>query len=342
MTETDLNLAAVCAYIAGALPGFDEDLEVSKFATGQSNPTYLLKGSDRAFVLRRKPPGKLLKSAHAVEREFRVQKALSDTGVPVPTMHILCEDSTVIGTPFYIMDHVPGRNFDDPRLNDLPLLHRQGTMTEMNRVLAALHNVDVEEVGLADYGPPGDYFARQLTRWSSQYAATKTDAIPAMDQLIDQLGRALPEDDGQRSLVHGDYRLDNLIFSEDGSTCRAVLDWELSTLGHPFADLAGVIMQWQMPPGSEGRGLAGVDRGAQGLMSDEEFVATYCENRGIAQIANFGFYLAFSFFRMAAILQGVRKRAMEGNASNPEKAIKLGRYVPEFASSGLRALSEAR
>ncbi|TNJ46879.1 phosphotransferase family protein [Phaeobacter sp. B1627] len=339
--SNDLDLDAVARYVAGRLPGFDDQLSAEKFAVGQSNPTFLLKAGSHRYVLRRKPLGNLLKSAHAVDREFRVQSALQDTSVPVPKMHLLCQNEGVIGSEFYIMAHVPGRSFDDPRLPELPVATRRGPMDEMNRVLAALHDIDVNAVGLADFGPPGDYFARQLGRWSKQYKASEIKDIPAMDMLIARLGNSLPKDDGQRTLVHGDYRIDNMIFSPDGTTCRAVLDWELSTIGHPFADLAAVIMQWRMPVGPEGRGLAGVDRDAEGLMSDQAFITAYCERRGIDQIDNFGAYVGFSFFRMAAILQGVLKRALDGNASNPEHAVKLGRLVPEFAQAGLNALDQS-
>ena len=208
----------------------------------------------------------------------------------------------------------------------------------MNRVLAALHMVDVDAVGLSDYGPPGNYFERQVGRWSKQYRASETETIPAMDQLMQNLAARMPEDDGQRTLVHGDYRIDNMMFSKTGTNCIAVLDWELSTIGHPYADLASVIMQWQMPAGTEGRGLAGIDRAALGLPTDQEFIAAYCKRRGLDGIDDFGFYLAFCFFRMAGIIQGVLKRALDGNASNPERAMKVGAYVPMFAERGLQAL----
>ncbi len=221
------------------------------------------------------------------------------------------------------MEHVVGRNFSDPVMGDISPAERGAVIEEMSRVLAALHDVKIGEVGLEDYGPQGNYFARQLGRWSKQYRASEVEPIDDMDALIAALDADLPEDDGQSGLVHGDYRIDNMIFAPDGAACRAVLDWELSTLGHPYADLAGVIMQWQMPPGREGRGLAGVDRAALGLPSDAEFIDRYCARRSLAGIDRFGYYLAFSFFRMAAILQGVRKRGLDGNASNPEHARKI-------------------
>ncbi|MEP5158609.1 phosphotransferase family protein, partial [Sulfitobacter pontiacus] len=318
--------------------GFEGPLEVSKFQAGQSNPTFLLKTPSRNYVLRRKPPGVLLKSAHAVDREFRVQKALQDTEVPVSKMHLLCEDDDVIGSAFYIMDHIDGRNFMDPRMPDMDKAGRAGVIDEMNRVLAALHEVDIDAVGLSDYGPPGNYYERQVARWTKQYRASETEDLPAMNQLIEKLTASIPADDGQRTLVHGDYRIDNMMFEKDGTKCLAILDWELSTIGHPYADLAAVIMQWQMPAGTEGRGFGGVDRAALGVPSDAEFIAKYCERRGLAGIDNFGFYLAFCFFRMAGIIQGVLKRALDGNASNPERAMKVGAYVPVFAENGLKAL----
>ena len=336
-TQT-LDIPKVSAYLEKHLEGFEGPLEVSKFQAGQSNPTFLLKTPSRNYVLRRKPPGVLLKSAHAVDREFRVQKALQDTDVPVSKMHLLCEDDDVIGSAFYIMDHIDGRNFMDPRMPDMDKAGRAGVIDEMNRVLAALHEVDIDAVGLSDYGPPGNYYERQVARWTKQYRASETEDLPAMNKLIEKLTASIPADDGQRTLVHGDYRLDNMMFEKDGTKCLAILDWELSTIGHPYADLAAVIMQWQMPAGTEGRGFGGVDRAALGVPSDAEFIAKYCERRGLAGIDNFGFYLAFCFFRMAGIIQGVLKRALDGNASNPERAMKVGAYVPVFAENGLKAL----
>lgn len=339
MTDTQtLDEAAVHAYLTEKLPGFEGPMAVTKFQGGQSNPTFMLKTPAHSYVLRRKPPGILLKSAHAVDREFRVQKALAGSDVPVSKMHLLCEDDSVIGSMFYIMDHVEGRNFNEPAMPDVSSEDRGKIVNEMNRVLAALHTVDIDAVGLTDYGPKGNYFERQVGRWSKQYRASETDRIPAMDQLMDALVGEQPEDDGQRTLVHGDYRLDNMIFDAEGTDCRAVLDWELSTIGHPFADLAAVIMQWQLPTGSEGRGMGGLNRAEYGLPSDEDFIAAYCARRGLNGIDNFGYYLGFTFFRMAAIIQGVLKRALDGNASNPERAMKVGAFVPVFAQHGLDAL----
>ncbi|MBL4626811.1 MAG: phosphotransferase family protein [Roseicyclus sp.] len=334
---TPAELAAAAEWL-GVNIGLQGVVRATKFTGGQSNPTYLIEAAERAVVLRRKPAGKLLKSAHAVEREYRVQKALWGTDVPVTRVLALCEDTQVIGSPFYVMEHVVGRGFDDPQLPDIEKSEKLSYYNEMGRVLAVIHQVDVTSVDLSDYGPQGNYFRRQIDRWSGQYRASETGALAAMDRLIAALDRACPDDDGRVTLVHGDYRIDNLIFAPDGPGISAVLDWELSTLGHPFADIAAVIMQWQMPTGDQGRGLRGVDRAAAGLPSDEAFVATYCERMGLKQIDNFGFYVAFGFFRMAAILQGVKKRAMDGTASDPERGRRLGEFVPLYAEAGLEAL----
>ena len=336
-TAQTLDTDAVARWLSAHMPGFEGPVRAEKFDTGQSNPTFRLTTLSGRYVLRRKPPGQLLKSAHAVEREFRVQRALAGTGVPVPRMHVLCEDDAVIGSAFYVMEEVRSRNFDDPRLPGLSPEERDAVVGEMARVLAAIHSVDVDAVGLSDYGPSGNYYRRQIDRWTKQYRASETERVPTMDELIDWLDRNAPADDGRRTLVHGDYRIDNMLFAPDAPRCAAVLDWELSTLGHPFADLAAVVMQWRRPPGPEGRGLAGVDRAALGLPSDEDFVADYCGRMGLPGIDRFGFCLAFAFFRMGAILQGVKRRALDGNASNPERALRVGAYVPEFAAQGLEA-----
>ncbi|GAB2184762.1 phosphotransferase family protein [Roseibium sp. LAB1] len=335
--NTDLDLIALTSWLEQNLPGLKGPLKADKFNRGQSNPTFRLRSASGDYVLRRKPPGVLLKSAHAVDREFKVQKALAGSDVPVARMHVLCEDEDVIGSAFYVMDLVRGRNFDDPRLPDVDAETRRGIYDEMNRVLAAIHATDLEACGLTDFGPAGNYYRRQIDRWTKQYRASETGTIRAMDELIAWLDVNVPEDDGRRTLVHGDYRIDNLLFAEDGPACVAVLDWELSTIGHPFADLAALIMQWQRPPGTEGRGLAGVDRKPLGIPQDQDFIDAYCARTGLAGIPEFGFYLAFAFFRMGAILQGVKKRALDGNASNPELGLKLGASVPDYAAGGLNA-----
>ncbi|MCR9109179.1 phosphotransferase family protein [Marivita sp. XM-24bin2] len=335
--STRFDTGAVEAWMMANVPGFHGPISVEKFATGQSNPTFKLTAASGTYVLRRKPPGQLLKSAHAVDREFRVQGALADTDVPVAQMRAFCEDDSVIGSMFYIMDYVDGRTFVDPRLPDVGIDDRRAIFDEMNRVLAAIHSVDLGFAGLTDYGPQGNYYQRQIDRWTKQYRASETETIPDMDALISWLQENVPDDDGQVTLVHGDYRIDNLLFAPDASNCVAVLDWELSTLGHPYADLAAVIMQWALPPGDAGRGLAGVDRAVLGLPEDEAFIEAYCVRMGLPGIDRFGFYLAFCFFRMASILQGVKRRALDGNASNPARALELGAFVPTFAKGGLDA-----
>ena len=334
------DVVAVAAWVDGRLPGFDKTMRAEKFAGGQSNPTFRLDTAAGPYVLRRKPGGTLLRSAHAVEREFRVQAALAGTDVPVARMHLLCEDADVIGAPFYLMGHVEGRAFDDPRLAEAARDERGGIVGAMAATLAAIHSVDFDAAGLGDYGPDGDYYARQIDRWTRQYRASETGAVAPMEALIEWIGDNRPPDDGRRRLVHGDYRIDNLLFAPDAPRVAAVLDWELSTLGHPFADLAAVLMQWRMPPGPDGRGLAGVDRAARGLATDAAFVDAYRARAGLAEVPRLGFHVAFAAFRMAAILQGVKRRGLDGNASDPARAASLGAMVPAFAEVGLAAADE--
>ncbi len=338
MTDAQtLDIEAVSVWIEANAPGHAGPVTAQKFPTGQSNPTFRLTTPQGPLVLRRKPPGKLLKSAHAVDREYRVQSALAATAVPVAQMIAYCDDPAVIGSEFYLMEHVQGRHFNEPHLPELSHSERAPMFDEMNRVLAAIHNVDLAATGLEDFGRAGNYYRRQIDRWTTQYRASETETIEAMDALITWLDTHVPEDDGQICLTHGDYRLDNMLFAPNAPRITAVLDWELSTLGHPYADLAQVIMQWQRPPGPEGRGLAGLDRAAHGLPEDQAFIDAYCARRNIPGIPDFGFYLAFANFRMAGILQGVKKRALDGNASNPEKGLQLGRLVPGLAQAGLEA-----
>ncbi len=336
-----LDPDAVERYLTAHVPGFRGPITVEKTPSGQSNPTFILTAASGRYVLRRKPPGELLKSAHAVDREFRVQSALVGSDVPVARMLTLCEDEDVIGSMFYVMECVDGDVHFDPRLPGFDNEARAAMFDDMNRVLAALHDVDVDAVGLADFGRPGSYFSRQLSRWTKQYRASETEAIPDMDALISWLEANLPEDDGITTLVHGDYRIDNLIYDRRTPRVLAVLDWELSTLGHPFSDLAYQCMQWRMPVGEEGRGFGGEDRTTLGIPSEDAYVARYCERRGLTGIPIFGFCVAFSFFRMAAIVQGVKKRGLDGNASNPERAARMGVYVPVFAAKGAEAAQDA-
>ncbi|MGB6119716.1 MAG: phosphotransferase [Mesorhizobium sp.] len=337
-----LDADALGPYLAENIAGFGKLTEITKFNAGQSNPTYLIASTGGKYVLRAKPPGELLKSAHQVDREYRVMKALASTPVPVPKMLHLAGDDSPIGRQFFVMEYLDGRIFWDPALEELASNDmRAKVFDEMNRVLAALHDVDVNAAGLGDYGKPGNYFERQLGRWTSQYRASETEKIDAMDRLINWLEQNVPADDGVVSLVHGDYRLDNMMFARDSETVIALLDWELSTLGHPFADLAYQCMQWRLPYVSGFRGLGGIDRKALGIPTEEEYVARYCERRNLPRIDGWTFYLAFSFFRLAAILQGVYKRALDGNASNPEKARTYGKAVAQIARAAVDTIDAA-
>ena len=301
-----------------------------KFPTGQSNPTYLIDAASGRYVLRRKPPGKLLKMAHMIEREFRVLKALEGVGYPAPRALALCEDEGVIGTAFYLMTFVDGRVLWDPALPELKREDRRPIYDAMNEGLAQLHSIVAAAAGLADYGKPGSYFARQYQRWTDQYRASETARIEDMERLIAWLADKVPPDDGHVALVHGDWRIDNMIFEASSPRLLAVLDWELSTLGHPFADLAYQCMQWRLPAGRY-RGLGGVDRAANGLPTEAEYVEAYRQRLGLKEIPNWTFLIAFSFFRSIAIHQGVYKRALDGNASSPERARKVGAAVPVMA-----------
>jgi aminoglycoside phosphotransferase (APT) family kinase protein len=325
------DLGALGAYLEAHIDGFRDLQAADKFGTGQSNPTYHLKAATGEYVLRAKPPGELLKSAHQVDREYRVMHALSGSDVPVPRMYHLADGENPLGRMFFVMDYLEGRIFWDPSLPELQKPERAAIYDGMNQTLAALHKVNVKAVGLADYGPPGNYFARQTDRWIKQYKASVLEPNAHMDRLMDWLLAEMPEDNDQPSLVHGDYRLDNMMFAPDGPKVIALLDWELSTLGHPLADLAYQCMQWRLPYQAGMRGLGGLDRTDLGIPEEAEYVATYCDRRGIPEIGNWNFYVAFSFFRLAAILQGVVRRAHDGNASNPERAREMAKAVPILA-----------
>ncbi len=334
-----LDAEVLGPYLEANVDGFSDLVDIEKFADGQSNPTFRVRARSGVYVLRRQPPGKLLKSAHAVDREYRVLAALADTDVPVARVHHLCEDRDVIGSMFYVMEFCDGRILWDSAIPEVGKAERSAIYDEMNRVLAALHRVDIDKAGLTDFGKPGSYFERQYDRWSSQYRASELRRIDAMESLMSWLGENLPHDDGRVSLVHGDYRLDNMIFDASEPRVIALLDWELSTLGHPFADVGYQCMQLRMPAriGSIS-GLRGKDLDALGIPTEDEYVARYCERMGIDGIENFGFYVAFSFFRLAAIIQGVAKRARDGNASN-KNAAQMGEYVEPMAELALEAIT---
>ncbi|MFD1986007.1 phosphotransferase family protein [Mesorhizobium newzealandense] len=336
-----LDQAALAPYLEANISGFSGLLSIEKFKSGQSNPTYLLTAASGRYVLRAKPPGQLLKSAHQVDREFTVMKALAGSAVPVPRMLHLSAEVSPIGRMFYVMDFLDGRIFWDPALPEARDNEERAAIYDaMNATLAALHDIDVAAAGLGDFGRPGNYFERQLARWTSQYRASETGTVADMDRLIAWLETHRPADDGRVSLVHGDYRLDNLIFAPDRPQVLAVLDWELSTLGHPFADIAYQCMQWRLPHASGFRGLGGIDRRSLGLPSEADYVAAYCRRRGLTGIGNWTFFLAFSFFRLAAICQGVFRRALDGNASNPEKAKTYGEAVKLLSHLAVKLLDK--
>ena len=339
MDANALDPAVLAPYLERHVPGLRGLRAVTKFNAGQSNPTYLLDAETGRYVLRAKPPGQLLKSAHQVDREFRVMQALAGTAVPVPrVLHLAPEDSP-IGRMFYVMTFVEGRIFWDPALPEaIDTDERAAIYDAMNATLAELHDIDAGTIGLADFGRPGSYFERQLQRWTSQYRASETDVVADMDGLIAWLEANVAPDDGRVGLVHGDYRLDNMIFAHGAPRIVAVLDWELSTLGHPFADLAYQCMQWRLPHASGFRGLAGLDRRSLGLPSEEAYVEAYCRRRNIGAIGHWTFFLAFSFFRLAAICQGVYRRALDGNASNPQKARTYGNAVKLLAGLAARLI----
>ncbi len=339
MSAFDLDTEKLAAYLEANVEGFKGPLSAEKFAGGQSNPTYLIESPSGRYVLRRKPPGNLLASAHAVDREFRVMKALAPTAVPVPTMRVLCDDDSVIGSMFYLMDFIEGDIFWNAALPDHSKGQRTAIYDNMNRVLAELHNVDVDAAGLGDYGKPGNYYERQIGRWTKQYRASETERIDDMETMIEWLAANRPEDDGQVCLAHGDFRLDNMMFEKGGTEVVALLDWELSTLGHPFADLAYQCMQWRIASDAAIPGLGDIDRSALGIPTEAEYVQRYCERRGIAAIDNWNFYLVFSFFRLAAILQGVLKRAIDGNASS-QKALDYGAMVKPLAALGVGLIDQ--
>jgi len=335
VAELGFEIAPLAAWLAGNVEGFRGPLQVERFAGGQSNPTYRLTAPSGRYVLRKKPAGVLLPSAHAVDREHRVMTALRDTPVPVPRTFGYCDDPTVIGTPFFVMDCVEGRIFWDPALPELAAADRAALWDDVNRVVAALHRVDFAAVGLADYGRPGNYYERQIARWTRQYRASEGEPIAAMDQLIAWLPEHVPPGD-ETAIVHGDLRLDNLIVHPSEPRIVAVLDWELSTLGHPLADFAYHVMTWRLGA-DEFRGMAGKDIAALGIPSEQAYVAKYCARVGREQIdhATWEFALAFSMFRLAAILQGIARRAADGTASSSE-AVAAGRRARPIAEVAWR------
>jgi aminoglycoside phosphotransferase (APT) family kinase protein len=334
----EFDTAALERWMVAHMPAFRGPLTVEQFTGGQSNPTFCVTAPSGRYVLRRKPMGVLLKSAHAVDREYRVMTALHGIGFPVPHTHALCLDDAVIGSAFFVMDYVEGRLFWDPTLPGLAPTERAAIYDAMNATVAALHRVDYGAIEFGDYGRPGNYFARQLDRWSKQYRASETTPIPAMDRLIEWLPANIPPGD-ETTIVHGDMRLDNMLFHPTEPRVLAVIDWELSTLGHPLGDFAYQLMAWRLEPDIF-RGLAGIDLAARGIPDEVSYVAAYCRRTGRAGIAHLDYYLAYNMFRLAAILQGIAKRALDGTASNAD-AHDTGARARRVAEAGLIQMEHA-
>lgn len=314
-------------WLAGTVADYAGPLTVFQFKGGQSNPTYRLDTPERSYVLRRKPFGPLLPSAHAVDREFKVISALHAAGFPVAKAYGLCEDAAVIGSAFYVMEMVEGRILWDARLPELPKAERRAIFEAEIDTLAKLHSYDPVAIGLGDYGKPGNYFERQISRWTKQYRASEIDPIEEMDRLIAYLPQSIPQGETRVSVVHGDYRLDNIVFDAGSPRIRAVLDWELSTLGDPLADITYFLMSWSMPP--DGRsGLAGMDLAEHGLPAVEELFERYAQATGRTAMPDLNWYLAYNLFRFAAILQGIAGRVRDGTASSSEAVAMASRVVP--------------
>jgi len=331
------DVERLAQYLSANIEGFAGPLQVGQFEGGQSNPTFLLVTPARRYVLRRKPPGKLLPSAHAVDREYRVITALRHANIPVARSWVLCMDDSVIGTAFYVMEYVDGRVLWDQSLPGMSRAERAAIYDEMNRVIAALHKVDYHAIGLDDYGKPGNYLERQISRWTKQYRASETEKIEAMEKLIEWLPQHIPPQD-ETSVVHGDYRLDNVIFHRTEPRILAVLDWELSTLGHPLADFAYHCMYFRLTPG-EFRGIGGLDLPALGIPSEEEYVAAYCRRTGRTRIEHWDYYMAYNMFRLAGIVQGIMGRVVQGTAVS-QKAIESGKRARPMAEAGWREVEK--
>lgn len=329
MNTTDFDIDRLAGWLLLEVAGFAGPLSVKRFAGGQSNPTYCLETPSRNYVLRKKPSGKLLKGAHAVEREAWIMSALADTGVPVPVIHAVCEDEAIIGTSFFVMELVKGRIFWDATFPDVPNAERPAYFEAMNETIARLHTVNYAAAGLSGFGRPGQYLERQIALWSRQYLADEAAGLdPAMDELIAWLPKNIPE--GQRTTIsHGDFRCDNMIFHPSEPRILAVLDWELSTLGHPFADFAYHAMMYRMPPDIVA-GLAGADLSGLNIPSEQDYVSAYCRRLGISEIPGWEYFIAFNLFRLAAIFHGIKGRVIRGTAASDEaraRAAKLPRLI---------------
>ena len=328
---------ALDRYLAKHLEAYSGQLEVLQFEGGQSNPTFLLRSGEHEYVLRKQPPGELLPSAHQVDREYRVMEALSRTSVPVPKMYVLCEDLSVLGTKFYVMEHVRGRVFSDPLMGSAEPRERRAVYEDLAEILAKLHTVDPEAIGLESFGRPGNYYARQISRWSKQYVASKTEVLPSMDRLMKWLPENIPPTD-ETVVVHGDYRLGNTIVHATEPRIVAVLDWELSTLGHPLADVGYICQSYHVQPDDQ-HGLNRLNLSEMGILTEGEFIARYCASAGRDGIEDWAFFLVYNMFRSAAIIQGVYRRGLEGNASS-ETALEFAGYCEARADIGWRLVEE--
>jgi aminoglycoside phosphotransferase (APT) family kinase protein len=340
-TAADIPSGALGDYLAAHIAGFAGPLTIRRFKGGQSNPTYLLSSPARGYALRRKPFGSLLPSAHAVEREFRVTQALHEAGFPVARPHLLCTDETVIGAVFYVMDFAAGRIFWEPHAPRLPATERAHIFAAMNETIARLHGIDYGRAGLAGFGRPEGYVVRQIKRWSEQYRASETEAVAAMDRLMDWLPGACPKETGA-AIVHGDFRLDNCIIHPSEPRIVAVLDWELSTIGDPLADFTYHLMPWFMPVSETGQGVGSLigHEHDPGIPALDDYIAAYCGSTGCVSIAHFNVYMAYNFFRLAAILQGILGRVRDGTAANAEAA-HMARQVEPLAETAWRFARKA-
>ncbi len=337
---TNIDKIQLSRYLEAQIDGFRGPIQVKQFAAGRSNPTFLLKAQSGRYVIRRQPPGPLLKSAHAVDREYRVIKSLGDTEIPVPRAYHLCQDIEVIGSLFYVMSFEEGRIFSNQALLELDRHQRGPLYEEMIRLLGTLHNLNPGDIGLGDYGRPGNYFERQIGRMTKQYKAAETEIIPAMEELMAWLSANTPADDGQATLVHGDYHFSNIIFHPTVPRIMAVIDWELSTLGHPLADLAYFCMGLRLPDTFPIRGLARKNRKILGLPEERQIVEQYDRIRSIGSMDHWAFYLAFSFFRLAAIVQGVKERGFIGTASHRQEALQLGDIPADLAHMAVELIEK--
>ena len=323
--------AALTKYLSGCISGFDGNCKIRQFLGGQSNPTYLIEDRSGSYVLRKKPPGELLPSAHAVDREFRVISALAETPVPVPATYLLCEDESIIGQMFFVMEYVPGRVISEDSMPECTAAERSAMYHSMASVFGALHSVDYQRTGLEDFGWPTDYVTRQVSRWSRQYQASKIEDFEPMDNLIAWLTDNNPQDD-QSSIVHGDFRPGNMIFHNEEPRVAAVLDWELSTIGHPLADLGYFLMPYRLDAGDSANGIKGLDLEALGIPSEKALLETYAKSAGCGKIPDIDYYVAFAMFRLAAILAGVLRRGIDGNAADP-RAVERGRWYQQITKS---------